>query len=394
LNNKQRITLLSFLAYFAMSGMLAPMGIISSPLAEHFGQPVTEITARFGWLTMGILAGAIVALVVFDWIKLRTLMAGLYVLISASLLSLMLVENLTAIGFALGVVGFCCGIGLPGAALIISRSYETERRASMLVITDGSFSVAGIVCSWLAIFLLARNAHWSGAYQFVAVIAAIIVVLTLASSLPQSTAEDAIGRRQQSAWPAGVWMCLGALFLYTLGQWCFLLWLPNYAETELGVTREHAGRLVSQFWTGMFAAQLFVAWWVLRVGVRRLMLIAAFSTTALSLPLWNYSGIDGLTLLSTVWGFANLGLLKVTLSFATQLVAVPSARLVSSLLLGATVGTAISPRVTSWIVDATSTHFILLAGSIAYGAMTILLVFAVHFSSVNSIPAGGQSETI
>lgn len=30
--------------------------------------------------------------------------------------------------------------------------------------------------------------------------------------------------------------------------------------------------MVGQFWSGMLVAQVFVAWWVLRIGVRRLAL--------------------------------------------------------------------------------------------------------------------------
>jgi hypothetical protein len=114
LNNKHRITLVSFLAYFVMSGMLAPMGIISGEMSEHFGLPVTEITARFGWLTIGILTGAIVALVIFDWIRLRKLLMLVYGIILASLSSLVFLGNITLIGIALGVVGACCGVGLAG----------------------------------------------------------------------------------------------------------------------------------------------------------------------------------------------------------------------------------------------------------------------------------------
>ena len=375
MNNKRRLTLLSFLAYFAMSGMLAPMGIISGPMAAYFDQPVTEITTRFSWLTMGILVGAVIALVIFDWIRLKKLMLVVYSVIFASLASLAFLENLTYIGFVLGLVGISCGIGLPGAALTISKTYESTRRASMLVITDGCFSVAGILCSWFAIYLIAREYHWSGVYQFVALIAASIIALSAVSTFPETSTEETDARDSVS-WPVGVWLCLFALFLYTLGQWSILLWLPNYVETSLGVPSDQAGQLVSQFWMGMFAAQLFVAWWVMKIGVRRLAVIAGITTTLLSVPLWLYGEIEGLIILATIMGFANLGLLKIVLSFATQMVRIPTARLVSSLLLGATMGTAIAPWVTSQIVTATSNHFILQFGTGCYVVMTVLLLLA------------------
>ncbi len=172
------------------------------------------------------------------------------------------------------------------------------------------------------------------------------------------------------------------LFPYTLGQWSVLLWLPNYAETELGAPRDQAGQLVSQFWTGMFAAQIFVAWWILKVGVRHLLLIAGISTSLFSIPLWTYGDIDGLIILTTLLGFANLSLLKVDLSFATQMLRRPTARLVSSLLLGATIGTASSPWLTSQIVTATNTHFVLQFGTACYVALTILLVMARRLQRV------------
>ncbi len=377
MNNKKRLTLVSFLAYFVMSGMLAPMGIISGAMSEHFGQPVTEITARFGWLTFGILIGAIIALFIFDWIRLRYLLVMVYSVILTCLISLYFLSNIEMIGIALGLVGVCCGIGLAGAALVISRTYETAQRASMLVITDGSFSVAGIVCSWIAIFLIARDYHWSGVYQFVALITILIVFLSSLSTFPMTDADaDAHESSAPEIWPVTVWFCIAALFLYTLGQWAVLLWLPTYAETELGMTREQAGQLASQFWVGMFAAQIFVAWWVLKIGVRRLALIAAVGTSLFSIPLWVYGDVDLLIILATLWGFANLGLLKVVLSFATQMLRKPTARLVSSLLLGATIGTAISPWLTSQIVAATSTRFVLQFGTGCYVALTILILTA------------------
>ena len=367
-----------------MGGMLAPIGIISTPMAEYFGIPITELTANFSWLTFGILAGAVIALVVFDWISLKKLMSLLYVLILISLFSLAMHDNLEAIWLSIGLVGVCCGVGLAGAALIISRTYDADRRASMLVITDGSFSVAGIICSWIAVILVAREFHWSGPYLFVALIAGMIVILSFLSRFPDAEVEERTDAPQEP-WPASVWLCLIALFLYTLGQYSMLLWLPNYAETQLGAPRDQAGQLVSQFWTGMFAAQLFVAWWVLRVGVRRLVLIAGILASLSSIALWNYADIDTLIVLATIWGFANLGLLKIVLSFATEMVRVPTGRLISSLLLGASLGTAISPWLTSKIVAATDSHSVLQFSTGCYITLTLLLFLATRLNKTRAV---------
>jgi TsgA-like MFS transporter len=157
INNQNRITLACFLAYFVMSGMLAPIGIISGPMSELFDRPITDVTAQFSWLTIGNLCGAGLALIIFDFLKVRTVFLSVYILIVGSLLSLLFSEGLTQIGIALGIVGVCSGLGLASAALLISRIYEAERRASVLVMTDASFSVAGFSCAAIATALVAAG---------------------------------------------------------------------------------------------------------------------------------------------------------------------------------------------------------------------------------------------
>ncbi len=377
LDNKKRITLISFLAYFVLSGMLAPIGIISGPMGELFDRPITDVTAQFSWLTVGNLTGAAAALFIFDLFRIRFVLVLVYVLILASLLSLNFTNDLTKIGVALAVVGVCSGLGLAAAALVISRTYDAERRASMFVVTDASFSVAGFLCAGIATALVAAGVHWAGTYQFVAFAAAVIVLLTLMSGFPDVGSDDS-AEDSREPWPLSYWLCVGALFLYTLGQYSMLWWLPNYAEKTLGATVDQAGRLVTLFWIGLFVAQIFVAWWVVKIGVRKLVLIAATMTCLFSIPLWIYGDLSALPVLAFIWGFANFSLLKVVLSYATEMVQRPTAHLVSTLLLGATLGTAVSPWVTSQIVVATDNYFILQFSSACYAALAVLLLIAVR----------------
>ncbi len=374
LGNKGRITLASFLAYFVMSAMLAPMPIISGPLAELFDQSITEVTARFSWLTMGNLTGAILALIIFDFVRLRAVMLIAYSLILASLLYLSIATGLLQIGVAMGIAGLCSGLGLAGAALTISRSYETEVRASMLIITDAMFSTAGYAITALTVAMIAAGLYWASPYIVVAGFAGVIILLSALSSYPDATTSTV--EESLEPWTLPVWLCIGALFLYTLGQWSILLWLPNYAQTALGMAEDAAGNLVAMFWMGLFAGQLIVAWVVIKFGVTRLTLTAAVATCLFSIPVWAYGDESVLAALAFAWGFANLSLLKVVLSYATQMLKVPTPRLVSALLLGATVGTAVSPWVTSKIVEVTNNYFILQFGSFCYAVLAVLLFVA------------------
>lgn len=381
MSNLQRITLACFLAYFIMSGVLSPIGIITGPMADHFDQPITDIASNFSWLTGGIFFGSLAALIIYEWVKLKSALMALYGMILLCLISLPFQSELSGIWLALGLVGACCGAGLAGAAIVISKAYVYERRASMLIITDGCFSVAGIVTSWLAVQFLAQNIEWYGTYLFVAGVACITIALCAISSFPDgSSAAEDTEISTNEPWPIGAWLCIAALFGYTLSQFSLLLWLPNFAETNLDVPRGEAGLLVGRFWTGMLVSQIFVAWWVLKIGVRRTVMIGAIASALSTIPFWSMSQMEELVIFAFVCGAVNLGLLKVTLSLATQMMKVPPARLVSALLLGATTGTSVAPWISSRIVEATSNYTVLIVCTFGYSIVAVLVILAMALS--------------
>ncbi|MEN7341398.1 MAG: MFS transporter TsgA [Pseudomonadota bacterium] len=374
MDNRARITLASFLAYFLMSGMLAPIGIISTPMAEALGVQVSEATALFSWLTFGILGGAVAALVVLDKLGLRAVFLGVYTAIAAALISLNGNDIQLIISVALGIIGFGCGVGLAAAALTIAQSYTPKVRASLLVVTDGAFSVAGIACAALAGYALKNNWHWAFGYACLTIVAFAIVVLAASSRYPSQNVE---AERIDSQWPATVVLCVVALFLYTLGQYGILWWLPSHLDDQNVMPLTEAGTLVERFWTGMFIAQIAVAWLVLKTGARRLALVAGFGTLTGSVALWSVTNAVWLPVLALSWGIANLGFLKVTLSFATEQIPRPTSRLVSMLLLGATSGTAVSPWVTSRIAETFDTMTVLRFSSGCYAIMLGLVIAAI-----------------
>lgn len=390
---RARITLASFFAYCVMSGMLAPIGIVLPSLAEQLAVPVTEAAELFSWLTLGILLGAALALVIFDFLSLRRTMLLVSALIIVSLLSLRFVDSIWVVRLALGCVGTCCGIGLAGAASLISMLYDEDRRASMLVITDGAFSVSGVATSVLAVALVGAGLHWSSVYLLVGGFAVLIAILAATVPFPEVPRGHDAESGPSSHWPASVWLCIVALFLYTLGQQSLLWWLPSHLETSMAVPREEAGQVVSRFWAGMLVGQLFVAWWVLKIGARRLVLLCVIATLMSSLPLWVVSDPGWLRVLAFVWGVANLGLLKMVIAFASLSVSSPTPRLLAALLFGATSGTAVSPAVTSVIVDALGTLRVLQFGSVCFFMLTLLVFLAHRLSRARGVSGIGGSSS-
>jgi len=356
-------------------------------MAEHFGVSVPEIINGFGWLTYGLLLGAVLAIYVVGRLPLRLVQLCMFVGVAAALLTLRAIEELLVVKLLLGVTGTCLGIGLAGAAATIAGTFVGDRRASMLVITDAFFSIAGWVCAALTLRFIGQSLHWSAGYVVVAFVALVVVMLAAVSEFPaheRSTARSPVQTDSSTStameyWPVGVWLCVGALCLYTLGQYAMLWWLPQHLQISQDAAAQDAGLVVGRFWAGMFAAQLFVSRWVLKVGVQKLVLVACSSAFLSSLPLWWVVDLSLIPWLGALWGFGNLAFLKIGLSFATELLSAPSPRLVSALLFGATSGTAISPFVTSNIVSSHGTLAVLQFSSACYFGIVVLMLLVRLF---------------
>ena len=154
MSNLIRVTLISFLAYAVMSGMLAQIGILIGPISQHFGKETTIVSNQFSWLTVGILVGSVISLFIFDHVKIKTLNLLVFTAIILAIVGFYTVDLYWVNSILLGIIGTGCGIALPAAAIVISRVYTPERRATMLVITDASFSLSGTFCTALVVVYL------------------------------------------------------------------------------------------------------------------------------------------------------------------------------------------------------------------------------------------------
>jgi TsgA-like MFS transporter len=379
--NRVALTLASFLAYFALSGMLAPIGILVQPSAAALGVSAGEMVRTLGFFSTGTLAGSLAAVVLLPSVKLRTLTLSVYGVACCVLLCLLLMPtDLRAIAAMLCVLGACLGIGLAQAALVISRIYSETYRPSMLVATDGSFSLAAFVTASATVFLLTQGAPWASIYGLILAVVLVIFVAAFWLEFPENVRsedpEDA--GLSVRAWPRTIWFLAAALFCYTFGQSSFLIWLPSFAQTSIGLSAAESGHLVGQYWLGMFIGQILTVVIVVRLGAVKMSLTGALGCFMASALLFTYPlSLDSPSMLALIWGICNFGLLKCLISQATLAFKETPAGLIPSLLLSGSLGTACSPLVSSWMVEAMGVAAGMMTGLVSLAAVLLLVVAAI-----------------
>jgi len=352
LSDKVLLALIGLLSYFALSGTLAPMGLLIEPLAREFEMTASEAARVLSGFTSGNLLGALLALFILGKVPYRLLVLSLYGSAGCVLALLPFSHQTSTIWALLALLGVAFGIGLATAAQLIALIYRDDQRAALLVATDSSFSLAGTVMASLTVFLLIRPIAglplWLSPYIAIFCVALLIMLLALIVRYPQgSSSPGDWGWIKRT--PKPIWGAAGALYCYTLGQTSILLWLPSLLQSSAsGVSL--GGDVIGRYWFGMFMGQLlamalvlvFGRTWVLRVGA------LGAATGALAVAV---SGGDLIMWASLGWGLFNLGILKMLISLAADCAEELPDQLVPALLLMATLGTASSPLATSWLVE-------------------------------------------
>ena len=383
-NNNNRITFGCFLAYFVMSAVISPLGMVSAPIAEQFDVSLPAANAVFTFLTTGVFIGTLIAVFIFDYVQLKRVIIGGAVAICLSIFLIYALDSFLVLKLSLGLIGISCGVELSAAAVVISKIYEEKLRASMLLLTDSFYSIAGVLSTMIAGVFLADQMHWSSAYLLAFVVTFLIAGIALFSRYPATERAAATGFADAvnaGNWPMSVHAVGFSMLLYLVGFVTIYSWVPNYAQSALAATVDESGTVVSRLFLGMFIGQLVMFFLVLKFSLRTLILVYATLATALTFSLWSVPNASQLQLSMLILGLVTGGLFKTLLTYGTTAVKSPSPKMVSYLIFHAGLGTAVAPFVSSMVVDGFSMRVVLQFATLCYLAMLVLIGLACWLRS-------------
>ena len=379
LSDRIVLAAIGLLSYFVLSGTLAPMGLLLEPLSSQFEISTSEAARVLSGFTSGNLFGACLALFILGRVRYRALVLCIYISAACALVMLLFADDTRWIWTLLALLGVAFGIGLATAAQLIALTYKEDQRAALLVATDSSFSLAGTLMASLTAYLLLSPIPnlppWLNAYLAIFLAVLLILMLAFVARYPEVARSDKNWSWIQKV-PRPVWASGGALYCYTLGQTSILLWLPSLlqvgsSDVALG------GEVVGRYWFGMFLGQLAAMTLVLVLGRGWVLRFGAVGASVGALAVLLVASDDHWVIWASLgWGLCNLGVLKMLISLATDCVDNLPDQLVPGLLLMATLGTASSPIVTSWLVEGFDPLAAVTFGVTAMFGMLALTLFA------------------
>jgi TsgA-like MFS transporter len=392
------VTIVAILTYAVMAGFFTQSGIILGPAAAAFGRSLTETEPMFAYLLGGNFIGIVVSLAIFDVLSIKATLTFAYAILFAGVAFVCAAHGFAPVTAGVALVGFGGGLGLSSGAVIISKTYAAQLRASAFLGTDCAFSLTGFVIPPVVSGALARGYPWPVGYVIVALLAGTLLLGAAWVRFPPTRkAEAGAGNPRARLGPsvlARIALFGLALSLYLFGQSVFLIWAPSYVQTVFALPAREAANVVSSFWGPSIFGLITAALVVSRVAPR-IVLVSSMSVTTGCLVLIATAATAaqffGLTL---AFGFVSTCMYKLMISVGSeQLVAAPP-RLVTFLLLSGSVGGTLAPLVSAGIVHAFGPHGgpFLALGSYGAALVAVLAALALERSARGVRLAAGTAS--
>ena len=347
--NRVKTIFICLIASFVMSGFLNPIGLISEPVSQSLGIPITEAVARFGYFTVGVFFGYLVSFFVFDFIRLRLVVIFGYGLLMLAVGGLFLFENDAAMKFFLFVIGMLASVQVCGASTLVSSLWRDKPRQTMLIGQDAAFNGGGILFTSLTTWFIALGFHWGATYTLVAIITLIIALVASVTDFKSKSSvyNDLTGRTE---WNPRILAVGGSVMLFMLSKISIFIWAPLYVEQAFDAGIVQAGRILTNIFIGAFFGSLLGTYIVSRIRIEyfliTMLIVGATSLgSMLSSPdlqlVLTLGYFLGASIGATFNGYTSFGL-----SFVVN----PTHKNVAYLLIAGGTGSALAPWFSSEIV--------------------------------------------
>ena len=347
--NRVKTIFICLIASFVMSGFLNPIGLISEPVSQSLGIPITEAVARFGYFTVGVFFGYLVSFFVFDFITLRLVVIFGYGLLMLAVGGLFLFENDAAMKFFLFVIGMLASVQVCGASTLVSSLWRDKPRQTMLIGQDAAFNGGGILFTSLTTWFIASGFHWGATYTLVAIITLIIALVASVTDFKSKSSvyNDLTGRTE---WNPRILAVGGSVMLFMLSKISIFIWAPLYVEQAFEAGIVQAGRILTNIFIGAFFGSLLGTYIVSRIRIEyfliTMLIVGATSLgSMLSSPdlqlVLTLGYFLGASIGATFNGYTSFGL-----SFVVN----PTHKNVAYLLIAGGIGSALAPWFSSEIV--------------------------------------------
>lgn len=392
---KACLLMVSFMTYMIMAGLLTQIGIIIKPISEYLDISITDAAAMFSYLTGGTLVGTFISMGVYSRFKINHILRVTYTcfLVVIAALALLNIKDSFIVSCYLLILGICCGIGLSGGAVVISKIFNENQRASAFIATDCAFSASGYIFPTIATLIIAANMAWTNAYAIVGLVAVLVVISTFILRYPDNESvknppEDGNKLQNNSGlkdiFTIRVLLMGLALCLYLFAQSTFLTWAPGYLEEHFGLSSSESGMAVSNYWGPSVFGLITAAILVNKIPARLMLIIVMVVAIVVTFFLSTTDNAKYFLTMTLGFGFLTSCVYKLGISVGSQQIKNSPAVLITFLLTCGTIGSTAAPALSAFIVARLGIASAMVTTNIAFVAVCIAVIACLLLEKIEN----------
>ena len=386
-SDKLRLTLLCVLISLTLGAHNGQIGLLVGPISESFGVEITVAAAQFSWLNGGILFGNLVALAVFRYFKMKWSVVASNLVVAGSAVCIYGTTNFNALPLFFFATGIALGIGVCAASTILTHIWSERERQSALVAQDALFNSGGMIFPYLIGWLLARQFSWSWGFLTVAVVALVIVLLSVVSRFDFEAGTKG-GEKTRMEWSLGLIVAGVSMCLIIVCQISVVIWLPTFLQEQFLITQERSAGIISRIYVAALIGSLLSTAVVAKVNIGRFLAVVV-SVGCISIFLFTrVPSISWATLNAYAFGIAIAALYHSFIAWGLSFARSPGYPHVTFLYICAGVSGASTPYLSSLVVEKWNISTIFLGCSASYGAVLIMMLALRIFR--NRIPKDSE----
>ena len=329
-----------------MSGFVNPIGLISEPVSNAFGIPITSAVSAFGYFTFGVFAGYVVSFYIFDYLNFRLVVITGYLFLTAGIALLYTIETTVSLSILLFCLGVIASVEGCGAGTLISVNWQGRQRQVILIAQDAMFNGGGIVFTALTTWFIASEFHWASTYSVVAVIAIVLVGLAAITNLEPPTEQD-WDSKYVTRWNPGIVLVGVSMGMFMTAKISIFIWAPQYAVEQFEADVISSGNLLTNIFVGAFTGSLIGTWLVSKIRIAYfLMMMLALGTTGMWLMI-SASDLEAAILTAYLVGASVGATYNGYTAFALTFVEKPTHKHIAYILTTGGIGSAIAPWISS-----------------------------------------------
>jgi len=340
-----------------MAGLLTQIGVILNAVSLSLNAAPADVVGVFSWLTGGALCGTFASLFLYVRFSLKQVLIANYSVFLMVMIILVVVGPNTywSLAALLWCLGFGCGCGLSGGAVIISKIYHEAQRASAFLATDCAFSAAGYIFPSLAAVLIASQLNWVYSYATVGGLAFSLWLILFFTRFPSTEANDvnaasALAQFTQVLTPRVCIIAVGVC-AYLIAQTTFLTWAPNYLQYTFSMNEKASAHAVGNYWGMSIFGLITAAIFVNKIPQRSLLLLVTLLASLITFSFLFAPSAKWFLFTSYIFGFSTTCIYKIAISVGSQQLPNAPAVLVTFLLFSGSVGSTLAPMLSGWVVQ-------------------------------------------